>query len=290
MRKHASLALALVSALLACGAPNASNPASPNAADANSGLAGDRGSSAGATSIGGIVTGLAGSCPTVTFALEGKAIAAIAATHYDGGACSDVKNGVRVKVSGATQPNGSIAAQTIGLAAPVTTTPTDPKTPAPATAAVKGTASEVAGTCPLLSLKLEGRMITTTAATRYEGGACVDVKTGASISVTGVVQADRSIVAQSIGIATASPVAPPRPKDSTATTTPIASVKGTASEVTGTCPVVSLKLDGKTIKTTATTRYEGGACIDVKNGARLSVTGTVQTDGSIEANVISVAK
>ena len=286
MRKHITLAVALIASLLACGAPNdASDPASPN----NS-VAGDRGSSTASTSIGGAVSALTGSCPAVTFALEGKAIAASASTHYDGGACSDLKNGVRVKVAGATQANGSIAAQTIGFAAPVTTPPTDPKTPTPSTAAVKGTVSEVAGTCPVVSLKVEGRPIATTATTRYEGGACIDVKNGALISVTGIVQADRSIVAQSIGIASATPVEPPRPKDPPTATPSTASVKGTASEVAGTCPVISLKLEGKTIRTTATTRYEGSACIDVKNGARMSVTGTVQADGSIEAIVISVAR
>jgi hypothetical protein len=244
------------------------------------------------TAVKGTISGVAGSCPVVSLKLEGIAVTTTATTRYEGGACADLKTGVVISATGTVQADRSIVAQSIWIAPPAPVEPARPKEPpsGPTPAAVKGTASEVAGVCPAISLKLEGRKITTTNTTRYEGGACADVKNGALISVTGTVQGDGSIVAQSIGIALATPVAPPRPKEPAAPTVPTASVKGTASEVAGTCPVVSLKLEGRKITTTNTTRYEGGACADVKNGVLMSATGIVQADGSIQAVAIFVSR
>ena len=119
MRRHITLAIALVVSLLACRDPNgAPDVASPYASEANSGLT--AGGSNDASGIVGSVSGLTGVCPAVTFKLEGKTITTSAATRYDGGSCSDLKNGARIKVSGATQANGSVAAQAIGLAVPLT--------------------------------------------------------------------------------------------------------------------------------------------------------------------------
>ena len=192
MGRHTTLAMALVVSLLACRDPNnAPDAASPLTSEAISGLS--AGGPAELIGIAGSVSGLAGVCPTVTFTLEGKTITTSTATRYDGGACSDLKNGARVKVSGATQANGSVAAQAIGLAVPGPAAPKDPT--APTATAVKGTASEVAGACPVVSLTLDGKKITTTATTRYEGGACADVKNSVLIAATGTVQADGSIQA-----------------------------------------------------------------------------------------------
>ena len=223
--------------------------------------------------------------------LEGRTITTTTMTRYEGGACVDLRTGVLISVVGTVQPDQSIVAQSIGIASTTPVVPPPPQNPAaPPTTAVKGTASEVGGACPVVSLKLEGKKITTTATTRYEGGACADVKNGVLISVQGTLQGDGSIVALSIGIAQATTVVPPEPKDPTPPASPTASVKGAVSELAGTCPLVSLKLEGRNIATTATTRYEGSACIDVKNGVLIAVTGTVQADGSIQAVVIWVSK
>jgi hypothetical protein len=204
-----------------------------------------------------------------------------------------VKNGSRVKVSGAVQSNGSVAAQVIGFVVATTpVAPTEPKPTSPPTApssvAIKGTVNELAGSCPTVSLKLEGKKITTAATTRYEGGACADLKNGALISVTGTVQSDGSVVALSVGIAAATPVAPTEPKPTPTTTT--VSVKGTVNDFAGSCPAVSFKLEGKKVITSAATRYENSVCADVKSGVIVAVTGTVQVDGSIQALAISVSK
>src|SRR5262245_46633202 len=116
MRRYRPLAVALAAFAFACREPNgASDPASPRAAEANSGLGTTSGSSATNAGVVGTVSGLTGVCPTVTFTLEGKTVTTTASTRYDGGACSDLKNGARVKVAGAASASGSIAAQGIGF-------------------------------------------------------------------------------------------------------------------------------------------------------------------------------
>lgn len=60
-------------------------------------------------------------------------------------------------------------------------------------------------------------------------------------------------------------------------------VEGVVSGLTGTCPSVAFTVRTLTVRTNASTRFEGGGCSHVRNGADVEVKGTRQSDGSLLA-------
>ena len=63
--------------------------------------------------IQGSVGGLKGTCPSVTFGVNGFSIATNGSTAFNGGACSTLKNGEKVTVNGVKQADGSVLAKTV---------------------------------------------------------------------------------------------------------------------------------------------------------------------------------
>lgn len=66
----------------------------------------------------GSVTGLSGTCPTISFTLGQTAVRTNADTRFDQGSCADVKNGVDAGAAGAKQSDGSITAARVHLGPP----------------------------------------------------------------------------------------------------------------------------------------------------------------------------
>jgi hypothetical protein len=64
----------------------------------------------GAFEIEGSLGGLHGTCPALTFNVNGFPIATSAATTFEGGACASLKSGDTVKVNGTRNADGSVAA------------------------------------------------------------------------------------------------------------------------------------------------------------------------------------
>ena len=60
--------------------------------------------------IEGPIGGLSGSCPSVTFSVNAFVIHTSGATTFENGACSTLKNGVKVQVKGTRNADGSAAA------------------------------------------------------------------------------------------------------------------------------------------------------------------------------------
>jgi hypothetical protein len=58
----------------------------------------------------GKISDLTGSCPAVTFVLEGRTVRTNAATVYDDTRCDKLKNGMKVEVEGVVQPDGVVLA------------------------------------------------------------------------------------------------------------------------------------------------------------------------------------
>jgi hypothetical protein len=67
-------------------------------------------------------------------------------------------------------------------------------------------------------------------------------------------------------------------------------VEGKVSNLTGACPVLSFKLDDRTINTLATTTFSGGKCSDVKKGSDVTVKGTLQVAGIVLATRVTIDK
>jgi len=186
-------------------------------------------------------------------------LAFAACSSQDGGTAPDTD--VAGSLSTAAQANGTSAAN----------------------GGLTGTVSLLSGACPTLSFKLEGKIVKTVAATRFDGGACADVKNGGRVTVTGPTQSDGSIQPEKVTLlaTTTTPTTPPPP---TATTLHIT---GTISGITGSCPGVQFTLEAKTIKISAATTYERGACATLGNAIRVTATGTTQADGSVAATRVA---
>jgi len=65
--------------------------------------------------VRGVVSGLAGSCPNITFTVSGTLVKAGDATRYEDGSCSRVRNSAKVEVTGQRQSDGSLRAARIEL-------------------------------------------------------------------------------------------------------------------------------------------------------------------------------
>jgi hypothetical protein len=139
---------------------------------------------------------------------------------------------------------------------------------------VVGTVGQSSGACPDLTFVLAGVTIHLSSTTRFESGACSDVKDGVRAGAIGTKNADGSINAVRVKIAPALP--------------PLTHVEGTISGLGGTCPALTFTLSGTTVHTTDKTRFEGGTCADVKEGARAGAVGPKAADGSITAEHVKV--
>jgi len=68
----------------------------------------------GLTEVSGLVSGLTGQCPAITFMVRDRSVATGANTRFDNG-CDKIKNNVRVEVKGALAPNGALLASSVEL-------------------------------------------------------------------------------------------------------------------------------------------------------------------------------
>ncbi len=141
----------------------------------------------------GPVTGLTGNCPNLTFSLSGTVVHTTDRTFFDGGACGDVKEGVRAGAAGPKGSDGSITAEHVKIATP----------PPPGTTRIAGTVASTSGSCPGLTFVVTTPVATTSAQTqvtvritdktRFERGACGDIKAGAHVGASGLKAAGGSI-------------------------------------------------------------------------------------------------
>jgi len=140
---------------------------------------------------------------------------------------------------------------------------------APVTSLVAGTS------CPTLSFMVGDFKISVTATTVFEGGTCADIKPGARLEVKGT-KTGTSIVATKIEFEQPAPTAPGQPG---APGMERVEGEGVVTSLTaGTaCPTLQFQVGTFTVKLTATTVFERGTCADVKVGAKLEVTGTMDS-------------
>jgi Domain of unknown function (DUF5666) len=65
-------------------------------------------------------------------------------------------------------------------------------------------------------------------------------------------------------------------------------VKGTISNRSGNCPMISFSVQGTTVTTNGNTKFEDGSCAQVVNGARVEVEGTRQSNNTILAKEVEI--
>lgn len=142
---------------------------------------------------------------------------------------------------------------------------------------MSGTIDGVTGSCPSLSMSVSGTYVRTNSSTTFTGKGCGDLKTGVAIGVVGNRQSDNTVLATTIA-STASTPAP---------TPTLATASGTISALGGSCPALSMKVDGTYAITSSATAFGGKACGSLKTGDAVTVTGEKRSDGVILAAYVS---
>jgi len=138
----------------------------------------------------GIVSGLFGSCPSLAFTLNGRAVHTNAATRFEGGACSGVSNNDRIEVTGTKQNDGSLLATKIDRENDAENDDRNTLT---------GTVSALSGTCPTLTFVVAGSTILTNSGTRFDGG-CSAVRNGRKVEVKGTTPVVGGLLAAAVEI------------------------------------------------------------------------------------------
>jgi hypothetical protein len=133
----------------------------------------------------GSVSGVSGSCPTLTFTVNGITITTSSDTRFGPSGCSAVTNGVTVDADLVTQSNGSTLARFVFI-------------PPANEAHVSGAVSGLVGSCPTLTFTVSGTAIATSSDTTFGRGGCSAAANGVTVKVNGIRQSDGSILASRV--------------------------------------------------------------------------------------------
>jgi hypothetical protein len=214
------------------------------------------------------ITSVTGGCPDKSIFFGDVEVRVNAGTRVDGGTCDDLAAGVRAEVFGIRDDGGPITAMRIKIKG----------------RHVRGasTVSQIAGTCPTLTLTVHGVTVNTGAATQFEGGSCGNIRVGTRVEVEGDwLNEDGRVIAEKVEIED-------QPGGSTGGpggSSPITS-EGTAATVTGTCPTKTFVMNGVSVITDAATVFDDGPCSALVSGARVEVTATRLANGTYLASKI----
>ena len=204
----------------------------------------------------GRITAVTGACPDLTIAFGPTGVMVNAATVFVGGTCADLAVGVKVQARGFRDDDAvpNVATYIRFKARHVEG---------------RSVVTRVTGTCPVLTITVAGVVtVVTRASTVFVGGTCATIRTGVRIHVQGDMQtADGSVIAERIAIEG-------EPGGQRG-----GRLEGPIGVVTGTCPALSFVVNGITVTTSASTRFDDTTCAAVRAfspGTRIEVEGDLQ--------------
>jgi hypothetical protein len=140
---------------------------------------------------------------------------------------------------------------------------------------LKGAVSSVSGSCPALTVVVNGTTVTTTASTQFKDGSCSGIAVGRQVEVKGTRQANGTVLVSRVEI-----------KENEAEKE--VELKGTVASVRGNCPALTLVVNGTPITTSPGTQYKNGGCGSVRAGIKVEVHGTRQANGGVLAAKVEI--
>jgi hypothetical protein len=150
----------------------------------------------------GLVSGLAGTCPDLTFTIGTTKVTTSGSTYFKEGACTAVQNGVAVEVKGQPQADGSIVAMQVKQddddddQDENEDDDDDDDDDDRDEVELKGAVSALGTTpCPTITFVVRSTTVSTTSATRFDGIACTAIQNGRIVEVKGTRQPDGTVVA-----------------------------------------------------------------------------------------------
>jgi len=232
----------------------------------------------------GVITGLGGACPNVTFRVEGTLVRTSAATAFDDGGCAALTNGDRVRVDGVQQPDGSVQASQVEVDEPSDLPSDDDDTDTgdinDGEVHPEGMLTSLGGACPNLTFRVAGTLVRTSAATVFDDGGCAALTNGDRVRVDGVQQPDGSVQASQVEV--------DRPSDTPSDDDGEVHPEGMLTSLGGACPNVTFRVAGTLVRTSAATVFDDGGCAALSNGDYVRVDGFRQLDGSVQATEVEV--
>lgn len=225
--------------------------------------------------VNGVIDTLTGSASDFSFKIGSRFIRGDANTQFFGDGSNsdsfdDLENGARVEVKG-QQRDGFIYAERIHINNGDDDNDDDDQD---SSASIHGTLTAISGTAPSLTLTVGGTTVRTSSSTEVKRKGDVQtlaaLKTGMDLHVVGTRQSDGSLEARKIEIR----------DDATGGEFEI---EGSAGGVSGSCPTVTFGVNGYTIRTNASTQFEGITCAALKSGTKVNVQGVSQADNSVLA-------
>ena len=209
----------------------------------------------------GMVQGKSGTCPNLTFTVNGTAVMTNGLTQFKDGPCSAIANGTQVEVEGTLQ-NGTLVAREVEIRA------------AQAQVELKGMVQNLSGTCPNLSFTVNGTTAMTNGLTRFRDGPCSAIANGTQVEVEGTLQ-NGTLVAREVEIRAAQAQV---------------ELKGTVQNPpSGTCPNLTFTVNGTTVMTNGLTQFKDGLCAAITSGTRVEIKGVLQT-GKVLASRVEIKK
>ena len=209
----------------------------------------------------GVVSGLSGTCPALTFTVRGSMARTNGATFFKHASCAQIQNGATVEVKGERQADGSLLAVQVKIENDVNEME------------LKGMVSGLTGTCPSLSFVVNAVTVVTNSSTRFDDH-CSGVQNGRRVEVKGIRQANGELLAQKVET------------EDDAVNNEV-ELKGAVSGLTGTCPSLTFVVNAVTVVTNSSTRFDD-PCSGVQNGGRVEVKGTRQANGELLARRVEV--
>jgi Cu/Ag efflux protein CusF len=301
MRKRISLFVAIATLCAACtGIDTPSNPSSSSAglngqsspvpgSNNNSGN-NNNNNQTGRVELKGIVTGLGGQCPAISFSVSGSPVMTTATTTFDDGACSTIKNGDQLEVEGVKQANNVVMASRVEKKN-ADDDDDDDNPNVPGRIELKGMVAGRTGGCPSITFSIGSSTVMTNASTIFDDGACSTVQNGDQVEVEGVRQAN--------GVVLASRVEQKNDDnddddddddDNDNRHGGEVELNGSIGALSGACPAISFSVSGSTVSTSAGTRFDDAACSSLKNGDRVEVRGVRQTNNVVAASRVEKKK
>lgn len=216
--------------------------------------------------IEGIVKSMTGACPSLTLIMDdGTSVTTSASTIFSpDNACLLLAQGARIRVRGTRTSPTAITANRIDL-----------RENGRKKLGGEVTINNMTGTCPNLTLNIHGVRVTTNSSTVFENGECGNLRPGTKVVIE-VETEGTGAVAERIRI-TDQPGGRPREVEG----------EGRVASLKGTCPTLTMVVNGVSVMTTSQTVFLDGTCSSIQPGTRIKAKGTIE-GGSLLATEVHI--
>jgi hypothetical protein len=219
----------------------------------------------GEVRIEGRVQAMTGTCPNLSLTMDdGTIVTTTGSTIFSpDNACLLLAEGARIRVRGTRTSATTIAASRIDL-----------RDNGRKKLGGEVTLNNMTGTCPNLTLNIHGVRVRTNSSTVFQNGECGNLRPGTKVVIE-VETEGTGAVATLIRITDQ----PGRGGE--------VEGEGTVGTLTGTCPALTMVVNGISVMTTSQTTFEDGTCSDIRSGTRIRAKGTFQ-GGSLLASEVRI--